>query len=80
MKGYKAARFYVLACSFYFVGVCVYVLKTFAVLPYNYFTTNAMELGSALEMMMFSVSMGDRINIYRKEKSKAQRELISSLQ
>ncbi len=80
MKGYKAARFYILACSFYFVGVCVYVLKTFAVLPYNYFTTNAMELGSALEMMMFSVSMGDRINIYRKEKSKAQRELISSLQ
>ena len=54
--------------------------KTFGVLPYNYFTTNAMELGSALEMMLFSVSMGDRINIYRREKSKAQRDLIKSLE
>jgi sensor histidine kinase YesM len=80
VKGFKAARFYILACSFYLVGVCVYVLKSFVILPYNYFTTNAIEIGSALEMMMFSVSMGDRINIYRKEKSKAQKALIHSLQ
>jgi sensor histidine kinase YesM len=79
-KGFKAARFYILACSFYLIGVCIFVLKSFVLLPYNYFTTNAIEIGSALEMMMFSVSMGDRINIYRKEKSRAQRELIDSLQ
>jgi sensor histidine kinase YesM len=79
-RGFKAARFYILACSFYLVGVCVYVLKSFVILPYNYFTTNAIEIGSALEMMMFSVSMGDRINLYRKDKSKAQKQLIESLQ
>ena len=78
-KGFKAARFYILACTFYLIGVCVYVLKSFVILPYNYFTTNAIEIGSALEMMMFSVSMGDRINIYRKERSKAQKALINSL-
>jgi sensor histidine kinase YesM len=80
LKGYKAARFYILACSFYLVGVSVFILKAFVLLPYNYFTRNAIEIGSALEMIMFSVSMGDRINIYRKEKARAQLELIASLQ
>lgn len=86
-RGFKAARFYILACSSYFVGVFIYVLKAFAVLPYNLITRHAMEVGSAVEMIMFSVSMTDRINIFRKEKLiahreklAAQEELISSLQ
>lgn len=80
IKGFKAARFYILACSFYFIGVFVYVFKVSGFFPSNFITAHAMETGSALEMILFSVSMGDRINIYRKEKSKAQKELIHSLQ
>ena len=80
LKGYKAARFYILACSFYFFGVVLYVLKAFNLLEYNFFTTNAMEIGSALEMTLFSVSLGDQINIYRREKAQAKTALIKSLQ
>lgn len=80
IKGFKAARFYILACSFYFVGVFIYVLKVSGVFPYNFITAHAMETGSAIEMILFSVSMGDRINIYRREKYMAQKELIHFLQ
>ena len=79
-KGYKPARFYILACGSYFLGIVFYIGKSMAILPYNYFTTNAMEVGSALEMIMFSVSMADRVNIFRKEKAKAQKELVLSLE
>jgi class 3 adenylate cyclase len=79
-NGFRPARFYILACSFYFSGAVIFILKTFAVLPYNYFTTNAMEIGSAFEMMLFSISMADRINIFKKEKAQAQKDLVQSLQ
>lgn len=78
-RGFYSARFYILACSFYFVGVTIFILKTFAVIPYNLFTSNAMEIGSAIEMMLFSVSMADRISTFKKDKAKAQKELIQSL-
>jgi hypothetical protein len=79
-RGFKAARFYILACSFYFIGVFAYVLKAFAILPYHFLTRHAMEIGSAIEMMMFSVSMTDRINIFRTEHLNSQQALINSLQ
>ena len=78
-RGFYSARFYILACGFYFIGVTIFILKTFAVIPYNLFTSNAMEMGSAIEMMLFSVSMADRITTFKKEKAKAQKELIQSL-
>ncbi|MEJ7767973.1 MAG: adenylate/guanylate cyclase domain-containing protein [Chitinophagaceae bacterium] len=80
LKGFLPARFFIMASGSYFLGVLIYVGKTTALLPYNYFTTNSMEIGSAIEMIMFSVSMADRINIFRKEKARAQKDLVVSLE
>ncbi|HSR39965.1 MAG TPA: adenylate/guanylate cyclase domain-containing protein, partial [Phnomibacter sp.] len=79
-KGYRFARFYIAACWAYFAGVVVYVLKAFTVLPFTFFTNNAIELGSTIEMIMFSFMLSDKINAFKKEKAKAQEELLLSLQ
>lgn len=78
-KGNRFALFYIIACSFYFIGVVIYIMKTFAILPYTFFTSNSMELGSALEMILFSISMADRMNSFKKEKEIAQENLLHSL-
>ena len=79
-RGYKPARFYILACSFYFIGVVVFILKTNAILPYNLITTNAMGIGSAYELVMFSLSIADRLRIDRRERRLAQENLLLSVQ
>lgn len=80
-KGFKPARFYLVASSFYFIGILVFILKTNAILPHNNLTNASLEIGSILEMILFSFSLGDKINLVRHEKENVERKLgISELE
>lgn len=79
-RGFIPARYYIFACGFYFIGVLIYILRTMNILPHNDFTHSAMELGSAIEMMLFSISLADKINLYKKEKETAQENTLKALQ
>ena len=37
---------------------------------------NAMQIGSALEVLLLSFALGDRINMYKKQKEDAQLEAL----
>ncbi len=78
-KGFKPARFYIIATFFYFLGVLIYVLKGFNVLPFNDLTNSAIEVGSTLQMIMFAFVIADRLKIFKKEKENAQTDLVASL-
>ncbi len=79
-KGYRPARFFLLAWAFFLLGVTIYVLKDFGVLPYNDFTYYTMPLGSAVEVVLLSFALADRINILKKEKEETQAEVLLALQ
>ncbi|MEN9684875.1 MAG: hypothetical protein RLZZ28_661 [Bacteroidota bacterium] len=78
-KGFRFARFFLLACFFYFFGVTIYVLKAFTILPHNTFTNNAIEIGSTFQMIMFAFTLADKVRAYKREKSAAQKETIALL-
>ncbi|HSU49813.1 MAG TPA: histidine kinase, partial [Segetibacter sp.] len=46
----------------------------------NDLTVNALQIGSGAEALLLSIALADRINLYRTEKARAQRELIESLE
>jgi two-component system NtrC family sensor kinase len=48
------------------------------VLPYNGFTRYTMHIGSALEVILLSFALADRINILKAEKEESQAKLLSS--
>lgn len=73
VKGSKQARFYLIGWALLFVGITIYVLKDFGVLPYNDVTNYALMSGTALEVVLLSIALADRINILEEEK----RSLIS---
>ena len=73
VKGSKQARFYLIGWALLFVGITIYVLKDFGVLPYNDVTNYALMAGTALEVVLLSIALADRINILEEEK----RSLIS---
>lgn len=78
-KGVKHARLYVIAWSIFLFGVFTYVLKDFNVLPYNNFTCNAIQLGSAFEIVLITVALAQKMNDFKEEKEQFQTASINTL-
>lgn len=79
-KGYRPARFFLLAWIGFLVGVFVFVFKNFSVLPYNNLTVFMMPIGSAVEVILLSFALADKINTYRKEKETSQANELRAVQ
>jgi class 3 adenylate cyclase len=67
-SGLLSAKYYLLAKGFYFTGAILFVLKTFAILPFNSFYNHSLEAGMAMEMIFFSFALAGKINQYKKER------------
>jgi two-component system, NtrC family, sensor kinase len=68
LKGNRSARFYLVAWTFFISGLIIFVLRMLGILPYNFFTENAIQIGSATEAVLLSIALADRINVLKKEK------------
>lgn len=71
-KGYKQARFYVFGWCFLMLGVFIFLLMLRGVFPVNIFTRHSISIGVCLEALMFSLALGDRLNLLKKEKEDIQ--------
>jgi serine phosphatase RsbU (regulator of sigma subunit) len=78
-KRIKVARFYLLAWTIYLICLIIYILNLNSVVPTNLFTNNSILYGSALEAVLLSIALADRINILKKENEKAQLEYVELL-
>jgi two-component system NtrC family sensor kinase len=79
LRGYRPARFFLLAWTSFLVGVCVFILKDFGVFPFNDFTRYTMQAGSAFEVILISFALADRINIFKREKEESQAQVLFAL-
>jgi len=79
-KGYRPAIFFLISWSIFLASVIVFVLRNFNILPYNNFTYYSLQIGSALEIVLLSFALADKINIFRKEKEESQAEALLALQ
>ncbi|MGZ3859965.1 MAG: sensor histidine kinase [Flavisolibacter sp.] len=79
-RGYKPARFFLIAWTLLLLSVIVFILKDFDILPYNSFTVSSMQIGSAIEAVLLSLALANKINVYKKEKHQAQLETLRSLE
>ncbi len=75
-KKYKPAYFYFVAWIAFLGGIIIFVLRNFNVLPYNNFTTYILYVGSAIEGILLSIALADKINLLRREKEKSQAEVL----
>jgi len=76
-QGNSEARFFLLGWSMFLLGIVIYVLKDFEALPYNNFTRYSMQFGSAVEVILLSFALADRINIFKREKEQSQAEALA---
>ncbi|MCU0849588.1 MAG: hypothetical protein MUD12_17025 [Spirochaetes bacterium] len=77
-KGYRPARYFMLAWTAVLIGVLIYMFKVLVLLPNNTFTTYAMQFGSALEVILLSLGLGDRFNAIKEEALETQTRMAGS--
>lgn len=74
--GHRPARYFLAAWVVFMLGILVFVAKDWGILPYNGLTTHMMTIGSALEVVLLSFGLADRINVLRREKEHSQAEAL----
>ncbi len=80
LKRQRSAYFFLAAFALLMLGGATTTLRAMGVVPTNAFTVDAIQLGSALEMLLLAFALADRFNVMRREKAKVQTELLQAQQ
>ncbi|OKS87233.1 sensor histidine kinase [Mucilaginibacter polytrichastri] len=72
LEGFKPAKFFMFGWTFFFLSIISSVARNQGLIQYNTFTGNIILYGSALELILFSVALADKINFYRRQKNESQ--------
>ncbi|HPO03091.1 MAG TPA: 7TM diverse intracellular signaling domain-containing protein, partial [Treponemataceae bacterium] len=77
-RGYRPARFYLLAWCFLIAGSSMTTLRRIHVLPDTILTEYAIYFGTVLEAVLLAFALGDRVFTIQNEKLKAEKALIDA--
>ncbi|ARN72961.1 hybrid sensor histidine kinase/response regulator [Oceanicoccus sagamiensis] len=64
---FQAARFFVAGWLFMLPGVFIHSLASINLMPSNFFTMYAGQIGALIEISLLSLALADRMNIQRKD-------------
>ncbi len=78
IRGYRPARYYTLAWIFPLIGIVVFVLKQFAVIPESILVEYSIHVGTTFEVAFISLALTHRIRLLRKEKEAAQKNALDA--
>lgn len=78
-KRHAGSRYFLLAWALLMTGVSMMGARNLGLVPTNIFTLNGIQIGSALEMLLLSFALADRIQILRREKEAAQNDAIYAI-
>ena len=73
------AKFYLVAWSVFSLGIIIFVLKDYNILPYNNFTRLTMTYGVIAEVILLSIALAHRINTLKKDNEHAQERIIEEM-
>ena len=76
-KGFRPAYYYFISWFLFAIGREIFSLRNLGLVPYNTFTTYILYIGSAIEAILLSLALADRINILQKEKNISQAKALS---
>ncbi len=79
-KGFRPARYFMLAWLGILSGGVIYALKQFGILPNNYFTEYGVLFGSITLVVLLSFALADRINTLKQEKEEIREKTMGLLE
>ncbi len=72
----SSAKFLIVAWTIFLIGVMLYVLRSLSILEYNFLTNYSMPIGAAIETVLLSFALADRINTLKKQREESQRLML----
>jgi diguanylate cyclase (GGDEF)-like protein/PAS domain S-box-containing protein len=78
-QGHAGARYFLLAWALLMTGVSMMGARNLGWMPTNFLTLYGIQIGSALEMLLLSFALADRIQVLRREKEAAQNDAIHAI-
>jgi len=80
IKGSREGKFYIIGFTGLIIGIILYSLKAFGVLPSNFITNWSVQIGSASVVVLLSLGLADKINTMRKDVARMNKDLAKSEQ
>ena len=77
-KHFKPAGYYLVAWSVLLFGAILFIMKDYGIIPYNNFTSYLLQISSAIEVMLLSFALADKINFFKKENEIAQAQALNA--
>jgi hypothetical protein len=71
-EGDSSAKYYTIAWFSLMIGGIILAFNKLNLLPRNFITENATQIGSALEVILLSFALADRLNVEKKKRFEAQ--------
>ncbi len=78
-QGYRPAKYFIVAWVIFIIGLTLYALRNFGILPFNAFTNFALPVGSVVEILLLSFALADRINVLKQEKELSQQQAFVAM-
>ncbi len=72
-KGQNAARFFVIAYAMYLSSIVIYLLKNMGLIAWHDYFSFSMVIGSALQVTLLALALGDRMKILKEQKAATER-------
>ncbi len=79
-RGYRPARFFLLAWTALLVGNVIFIFMYLRIFPQTFLTYNAAQAGSALECILLAFALADRVNLRKRTREAQQLEYTYRLQ
>ena len=76
--GYRPARYFLLAWAALLAFIAFGALRNFTLVPTNFVTIYGLHIGFALDVLLLSFALGDRINLLRRERATAEAESLAA--
>ncbi|HZD33153.1 MAG TPA: diguanylate cyclase, partial [Candidatus Angelobacter sp.] len=80
VRGYRPARFFLVAWTALLIGNVTYILMFLRLLPNTFFTYNAAQAGSAIECVLLAFALADRVNLLKRAREERQLRYTHELQ
>ena len=76
-RGYKPARFFIVAFGFLFLGFILKALLMWSVIPFYILTYYSLHICFVFEMLFLSFALSDRVRILKANRDRALKRIIS---
>jgi hypothetical protein len=79
-KGYKVARFFVIAYGMLFIGVTIKALVNAAIIPHHTLLYYSLHIAFLLEMLLLTFALADRVKILKDNRDRAMQRTIRQME